>query len=121
MILSTWLDRPLSAAGRVAVADGRGNIAVKNVDADKDLFVIPNVAIHMNRDMNKGVEYNVQTDMLPLYGGAEKEGSFRELIARAAGVESGDILGSDLFLYNREKGRAFGAKGNSYALPGWMT
>ncbi len=117
MILSTWLDRPLSAAGRVAVADGRGNIAVKNVDADKDLFVIPNVAIHMNRDMNKGVEYNVQTDMLPLYGGAEKEGSFRELIARAAGVESGDILGSDLFLYNREKGRAFGAKGEFLCAP----
>ena len=66
MILSTWLDRPLSLAGRVVAADGE-DIVIKNLAVDKDLFVIPNVAIHMSRDMNKGVEYNAQTDMLPLY------------------------------------------------------
>lgn len=115
MILSTWLDRPLSVAGRVVVADSRtGNgrtvPMAKNVMSKKDLFVIPNVAIHMNRDMNKGVEYNVQIDMLPLYGGADSEGSFWQLIAEAAGVSARDILGSDLFLYNREEGRTFGAK-----------
>lgn len=64
-------------------ADGE-DIVIKNLAVDKDLFVIPNVAIHMSRDMNKGVEYNAQTDMLPLYGGAENEGSFRELVAGAA-------------------------------------
>lgn len=130
MILSTWLDRPLSVAGRVAAAaktDGNGQAGkgkegnnrkesypvlprTKNVAIEKDLFIIPNVAIHMNRDMNKGVEYNVQTDMLPLYGGADSGESFRRLIAHAAGVEEEEILGSDLFLYNREKGRIFGAK-----------
>lgn len=117
MILSTWLDRPLSVAGRVVAADGQGNIVIKNVDVDQDLFVIPNVAIHMNRDMNKGVEYNVQTDMLPLYGEAGQDGAFQEMIAKAAGMESGDILGSDLFLYNREKGRVFGAKGEFLCAP----
>ena len=116
MILSTWLDRPLSLAGRVVAADGE-DIVIKNVAVDKDLFVIPNVAIHMSRDMNKGVEYNAQTDMLPLYGGAENEGSFRELIAEAAGVKSEDILGGDLFLYNREKGRIFGANGEFICAP----
>ncbi|HBA69645.1 MAG TPA: M18 family aminopeptidase [Lachnospiraceae bacterium] len=130
MILSTWLDRPLSVAGRVAVADktdengqaGKGKEEnnrkesypvlprTKNVAIEKDLFIIPNVAIHMNRDMNKGVEYNVQTDMLPLYGGADSGESFRRLIAHAAGVEEEEVLGSDLFLYNRERGRIFGAK-----------
>ena len=115
MILSTWLDRPLSVAGRVIVADkrtrdGQWAAVAKNVAVEKDLFVIPNVAIHMNREMNKGVEYNAQTDMLPLYGGAESGGTFPELIAEAAGVKAEDILGSDLFLYNREKGRIFGAK-----------
>ncbi len=117
MILSTWLDRPLSVAGRVVAADGQGNTVIKNVDVDQDLFVIPNVAIHMNRDMNKGVEYNVQTDMLPLYGEAGQDGAFQEMIAKAAGMESGDILGSDLFLYNREKGRVFGAKGEFLCAP----
>ena len=122
MILSTWLDRPLSAAGRVIVADrqapGRFMApVVKNVVVEKDLFIIPNVAIHMNREINKGIEYNVQTDMLPLCGGAENRGAFRRLIAQVAGVEEEDILGSDLFLYNREKGRIFGAAGEFICAP----
>ena len=107
MILSTWLDRPLSVAGRVVLAGGAG---VSNVAVDRDLLVIPNLAIHMNPDVNKGMEYNVQNDMLPLYaeGGGGK--SFMELIAEEVGVLPEDILGSDLFLYNREEGRRFGAR-----------
>ena len=65
MILSTWLDRPLSVAGRLAVKNGNG-IEGRLVNIDRDLCVIPNVAIHMNREMNKGVEYNTQVDLLPL-------------------------------------------------------
>ena len=81
------------------------------------MLIIPNVAIHMNREMNKGVEYNVQTDMLPLYA-MEKEGNtLQELIAREAGIEAEEILGSDLFLYNREKGRVFGAEGEFICAP----
>ena len=67
MILSTWLDRPLSVAGRVVVQD-KGELITKLVNIEKDIAVIPNVAIHMNRDMNKGMEYNPQTDMSPLVG-----------------------------------------------------
>lgn len=108
MILSTWLDRPLSVAGRVIVREN-GALVSKLVNIDKDLLMIPNVAIHMNRDMNKGVEYNPQVDMLPLYSGIEKKGSFQSEVAEAAGVEKEAILGSDLFLYVREKGRMIGA------------
>lgn len=108
MILSTWLDRPLSVAGRVITKEN-GELVSRLVNIDKDLLMIPNVAIHMNRDMNKGVEYNPQVDMLPLYAGIEKKGSFQEEVARTAGVEKEDILGSDLFLYVREKGRKIGA------------
>jgi len=61
MILSTWLGRPLSVAGRLAVKNGNG-IEGRLVNIDRDLCVIPNVAIHMNREMNKGVEYNPQVD-----------------------------------------------------------
>lgn len=114
MILSTWLDRPLSVAGRIALA---GNGGVRNVMIDKDLLLIPNVAIHMNRDMNKGVEYNVQTDMLPLFTGEHGEKTFLDLIAAQTGVGTEDILGTDLFLYNREEGRVFGADGEFACAP----
>ena len=67
MICSTWFDRPLSIAGRILVKE---NNAVKThlVNIDKDLVIIPNLAIHMNREVNDGYTYNAQIDMLPLYG-----------------------------------------------------
>ena len=52
MILSTWLDRPLSVAGRVAVRTADGGVGMRLVNLDKDLLVIPNLAVHMNRGMN---------------------------------------------------------------------
>ena len=127
MILSTWLDRPLSVAGRVTVcgdageARGGRSILTKLVNLDTDLLVIPNVAIHMNRDMNKGVEYNPQTDMLPLYGECGGSGDVQELlreqVAEAAGVKPEAILGQDLFLYVRDKGRIFGREGEFVLSP----
>lgn len=111
MILSTWLDRPLSVAGRVVV-EKDGAVAEKLVNVERDLFVIPNVAIHMNRDMNKGVEYNPQVDMIPLFGMTEEEdkgNGFVDIVAQSADVKTEDILDYDLFLYVREKGRIWGA------------
>lgn len=107
MILSTWLDRPLSIAGRIVVKDGE---ALRSclVNLDRDTAIIPNVAIHMNRDMNKGMEYNPQTDMQPIIGEASGKGSLMKQIAKEAGVKGKDILGSDLFLYNRDKCRLIG-------------
>ncbi len=114
MILSTWLDRPLSVAGRIVVKTEDGGIEVKLVNVDKDLLVIPNLAIHMNRDVNKGYEYNAQTDMLPLMalvGQEESKNLLLEEVAATAGVKAEEILGHDLFLYVREKGRILGAHG----------
>lgn len=113
MILSTWMDRPLSVAGRIAVREKNG-VVTKLVHIDKDLLVIPNVAIHMNRDMNKGVEYNPQIDLLPLYAdGTESQGkgALLKLVAREAGVAENAILGHDLFLYVHDKGRILGENG----------
>ncbi|MBQ9122596.1 MAG: M18 family aminopeptidase [Lachnospiraceae bacterium] len=115
MILSTWLDRPLSVAGRVTVKED-GKIVSKLVNIDKDLLVIPNVAIHMNREMNKGVEYNPQVDMLPLYGAGPK-GQFMKQVAKAAKVKAEDILSHDLFLYVRDKGRVLGKEGEYVLSP----
>lgn len=109
MIDSSWLDRPLSVAGRVVVKE-KDELVAKLLNVDRDLLLIPNVAIHMNRDMNKGMEYNAQTDLQPLYSDGEGKGSFLKLLAKEAGVDAGNLLGYDLYLYTREKGRFFGAK-----------
>ncbi len=107
MIYASWLDRLLSVAGRV-VYKGENGPESKLVNIDEDLLVIPNVAIHMEREMNKGFTYNPQTDLLPLWGtGADLK--LEEKVAQAAGLEPEDILGKDLFLYVREKGKLAGA------------
>lgn len=119
MILSTWLDRALSVAGRVVVREGR-ELVTKLVNVDKDLLVIPNVAIHMNREMNQGVAYNPQCDMLPLFADCsegKKKNAFMKRIAKAAGVKAEDILSHDLFLYPREKGRVLGENGEFLLSP----
>ncbi len=120
MILSTWLDRPLSVAGRVVVKGEDGKPQVKLVNIDKDMLVIPNVAIHMNRDMNKGVEYNPQVDMLPLMAlgtkGTCNNLLYRE-IARAIDIKEDAVLSHDLFLYVREEGRIWGAEGEFLLSP----
>ncbi len=108
MLCAPWFDRPLSVAGRVVVREG-DKIAMKLVNVDRDFVMIPNLAIHMNREVNDGVKYNPQKDMLPLYGDETSKGTFMEQIAQAAGVAKKDILGNDLFLYNRMKGSIWGA------------
>lgn len=107
MIMSSWLDRPLSVAGRVTVKEN-DKIVSRPVHVKKDLLVIPNVAIHMNRKINSGMEYNLQTDLLPLFGEADAKKHFMDIVAKAAGVKADEILGHDLFLYVREKGCSFG-------------
>ena len=109
MICSTWLDRPLSVAGRVLVKEN-GAIASKLVALDKDLLLIPSVAIHMNREVNDKASFNKQVDMLPLLGGDLKDGALMDLVAQDLGVRREDILGSDLYLYIREKGTVWGAQ-----------
>lgn len=107
MICSTWLDRPLSIAGRVIVRTAKG-LAAKLINIDKDLLIIPNLAIHMNRDINEGYKFNAQVDMLPLLGDGKGSGALLKLIAAEAGVAAEDILDTDLFLYNRMKTRLVG-------------
>lgn len=109
MLLAPWFDRPLSAAGRVIVRDGNtGKLQARLVNVDRDFLIIPSLAIHMNRDVNDGYPYNVQKDMLPLYGDIGSKDSFMTQIADAAGVRKEEILGHDLFLYNRQKGCVWG-------------
>ena len=115
MLCAPWLDRPLSVAGRVIVQTEEG-IATKLVDVDRDLLIIPNVAIHMNRQVNDGYAFNAQVDMLPLFcEQGEEKNQFMQLIADEAAVQVEDILDTDLFLYDRMKGTTLGLHGEFIA------
>lgn len=111
-ILNTWLDRPLSISGRVAVeSKDVMHPDMRYLSVERPLFVIPNLAIHMNRDVNKGVELNKQTDMLPILGllGEEKEEHIlMKFLAEELKVEEEKILDYELWVYCMEEPRYLG-------------
>lgn len=117
MIYGPWFDRPLSVAGRVVVKDGI-RLSGRLVNIDRDLLVIPNVAIHMNRKINDGFSYNPQKDMLPLLGSEQSKGVLIEELARQAGADSSkDIVSADLYLYNRQRGTFLGVQNEFIGSP----
>ena len=113
MIMSTWLDRPLSIAGRVLVETENG-IESKLVNIDRDLLLIPNVAIHMNRQVNDGFKWNPAVDTIPLLGGKGAAGKLNALLEEMAG---GKILGHDLYLYVRQKATVWGMEDEYICAP----
>ena len=120
MLLAPWFDRPLSVAGRIIVSDGSDGSGVRTVlvNLEKDVAVIPSLAIHFNREANSGYSYSFQKDMLPIVSssnvsnGSDKgkgdKNSIMSLVAEKAGVKEADIIGNDLFMYIREKGTIWG-------------
>lgn len=108
MIYSTWFDRPLSIAGRALVKTETG-VATKLLNIDRDLLVIPNLAVHMDRTVNDGMKYNPQVNLLPLYGDAASKDTFNKLVAEACGTAEENIISTDLFLYNRTAPTVWGA------------
>ncbi len=116
-ILNTWFDRPLAIAGRVVL---KGNSPLrpqsKLIDINKPLVIIPNLAIHMNRNVNEGYAINKQKDTLPLVDiindTLEKDNYLLKLIAEDADINVEDILDFDLFLYEYDKGRLMGPNDN---------
>ncbi len=114
MLMSTWFDRPLSVAGRLFVRQN-GCLDEKLVNIDRDLLVIPSVAIHMNRNANDGMKYMANVDTIPLFSSEDPAAAILPMAAEAAGVSPDDVLGSDLFLYCRGRGVTFGAH-NEYIL-----
>ncbi len=109
MIMSTWMDRPLSVAGRLIVREG-DSFAAKLVNLDRDAVLIPNMPIHFNREINDGYKYNPQVDLLPLWGEAGTAGQLMRELAEAAGVRPEDVISHDLFLYSRQPASIWGAE-----------
>lgn len=120
-ILSTWFDRPLSIAGRVALqGEDLLHPVTKLVDLNKPLVIIPNLAIHMNREVNNGIKFNKQKDTLPLltYTHEPIEASYiYDLLAEALGVAADTILDADLYLYPFEKSYCVGLKEEFISAP----
>ncbi|MCD8069646.1 MAG: M18 family aminopeptidase, partial [Lachnospiraceae bacterium] len=107
MILSTWFDRPLSVAGKVYLEEN-GAITKKLVNFDRDLLVIPSLAIHMNKEANNGVKFSVQKDLCPLLSTTADGEAFGKLLEQETGTEKSRILGYDLNLYTRQPGTLAG-------------
>ena len=114
MIMSSWMDRPLSLAGRVALRGEKG-IYTRLLNIDKELLMIPNVAIHMDRSVNEGKSFNANVDMLPLMSLSEL--SLDDIIAAELKVKAEDIISKDLFLYPRTPGFTWGAEDEFISSP----
>ena len=106
MIYSTWLDRTLSISGKVAYKEGI-KIKSKLINIDEDLLTIASPAIHMNREANKGFEFNPQDHLYPIVKTIDDSftnGFLQEKLADELGIEAGSILDYDLGLYDRQNG-----------------
>ena len=108
MLMAPWFDRPLSVAGRVIIRRN-GGLKEKLINIKRDLVMIPNLAIHMNREANNGVSYNPQKDLQPLFAVGNTDRTLLEIIAEQTGIKKEDIISHDLFLYNRMPGTVWGA------------
>ena len=111
--LNTWMDRPLSIAGRFTT-NSNGFMPKKYfVNINKPLLVIPNLAIHLNRRVNEGVQINPQRHTLPLLSvskGVVEKDYLRKLLAKEMNINEEEILDYDLYLYEYEKGSIIGAE-----------
>ena len=108
MIMYSWLDRPLSLAGRLVYERG-GAIKSTLLDIDEDLLTIPSLCIHMNRDVNSGHNFNLAKELIPVFGlGEMKEEDFKSYLLEKAGLENATLLSHDLYLYVREEARLVG-------------
>ena len=122
MINYSWLDRPLSIAGKVALkGEDAFHPEVRFVDFARPVATIPSLAIHMNREVNKGVEFNHQRDMLPIVEVLEEslggEAFFMEALARECGAEVDEILDYELYIYQYEKGDLVGLNESMISSP----
>lgn len=120
-ILNTWLDRALSVAGKVVIkSDHVFEPEVRILDMKRPLFTIPNLAIHLNREVNKGIELNRQTDLEPLAfvdGTQVEKDFFLSLIAKELRVSVSEILDYELYLYNCDAGDVLGIQEDMISAP----
>ena len=121
-ILNTWFDRPLSLAGKVAIkSNDVFKPEIQYIDLEKAILTIPNLAIHMNREINKGVEINKQIDVLPLIGllneELNKDNYFMDYLADRLDVSVDQILDFDLYMYVMDESMIIGLNDEFISAP----
>lgn len=105
--MSSWFDRPLSDRRACLLRRRRKDVS-ELLHIKRNLLVIPNLAIHMNREINQGYNYNPQVDLLPILT-QEEDMTLYDLIAKELGIQKEQILSDELFLYVRQSGTILGA------------
>lgn len=107
LILSSWMDRPLSVAGRVVLkSDDVFHPDVRMIDMKRPVLIIPNLAIHFDREINSGKDFKKQVDMIPIYatsGEGLTKDAFMQAVAKELGAELSDILDYELTIYPTDK------------------
>lgn len=107
LILSSWMDRPLSVAGRVVLkSDDVFHPDVCMIDMKRPVLIIPNLAIHFDREINSGKDFKKQVDMIPIYatsGEGLTKDAFMQAVAKELGAELSDILDYELTIYPTDK------------------
>lgn len=116
-ILSSWMDRPLTLAGRV-ILEKDGVFTAKCVYIDRDLILIPNVAIHCNRTVNSGYTFNPAVDMLPLFAQEDgKQDTVKTILATELSCREEEICGMDLYVVCRTPASVWGASQEFFSAP----
>ncbi|MDD4310289.1 MAG: M18 family aminopeptidase [Candidatus Cloacimonetes bacterium] len=117
-IISTWIDRELSMAGKVLIQDKKG-CRSEYVDIKTPLAIIPNAAIHLNREINKGFEYNKQSQLPAILSVKESSGNpIWSLIATQIGCKESDIVEVELYLYDPQPASLIGIEGEMVSSQG---
>ena len=116
VLLSTWFDRDLSLAGRVAIAN-EGAVLTELVDFERPVGMIPNLAIHLDRDANKGRKINPQDELPLVISRAEEDAEmdFSETIARELGRSAAEISAFEICAYPIEESQVIGLEGEFLA------
>ncbi|MBE5955357.1 MAG: M18 family aminopeptidase [Lachnospiraceae bacterium] len=112
-ILSSWMDRPLNLAGKIICkSDKIFEPRVIVYDSKRPVAVVPNLAIHMQRDVNKGMELNRQKDMIPILATLSekwnKDDCFLHFLAEEVGIDKDDIIDFGLYFYNADEPELIG-------------
>ncbi len=115
-IYSSWVDRPLSVSGKIMVQK-ENKIVGYLVNIDKNLLVIPSLAIHLDREVNTGKKYDAQVDLLPLISNNNDNNTLLSIIANEIGCKETDIISHDLNLYIRDRGTILGANNEFIVAP----
>lgn len=117
-IMHTWTDRELSVAGKVLVKTSKG-FESKFIDLGSPIAIIPNIAIHLNREVNKGFQYNRQTHLQAILSVKDSGGNpLLELIAKKLKVKAEQICDSELYLYDPTPAALVGIEGEMVCAQG---